>query len=639
MASRTFKIVPENDHDRKMLEQLFAYKTFFPEESSIPALPATPDPTFDYRQFFIFMNTDRDGHLAVYTRDEIDAADFDQYIPTADWTDRYYLSAIPSVSETFLDIYQPRNLISFLSYEYPRSAITPAVVGTFFTTIGYSSVADFPDTGMSNRLYLNLETGTTYKWNGTKYVLISDSMNLMKAVAFGNSIAVLSQSTQSSGMQKGIHIANSISDSCMEFTPTTITTYCDAFGIYGRGGATLATMLGDIETHWFNPIGLANYNPYPDIAIGYALVENDIVAGQTVPQMIISIDKWINMVQERWVGVKILLNTPHPSLSYSTPTLKTNYAEIRDYILSLDNNDTIFCSDLISYSEPTDLSIPITYPVQGSRSGTTLTVTSSPVVPLEINSYFFIGASTFYITAFGTGTGDIGTYTVSASGTNTTVTFTHCPFTDNSVHPNVKGTLRNARINADTFSRISNNWLRKKPIVSTNYTLLGSIAAQAPATGTVATGTVTTGLTGGTFVFTAKNPGMLCTFTGNTGVTNFGTFNFGSIAISGVNTISPFLEFEIVSGAEYLKNIFLQARITDSAGQAFRIFTQTETPDAWPEYQNGDVIHYVYPPQGPVSGATAGSISALINYVKFLTKYNSGTIVFRITKQGYYKIS
>lgn len=175
MASRTFKIVPANEHDRKMLEQLFAYKTFFPEESSTPPLPATPDPGFDYRQFFIFMNTDREGHLAVYTRDEIEAADFDQYIPDADWTDRYYLSAIPTVSETFLDIYQPRNLISFLSYEYPRQAVPPAVVGTFFTIIGYPAQADFPDVGLPNRLYLDLTTNSLYRWDSDTEAYIAVS--------------------------------------------------------------------------------------------------------------------------------------------------------------------------------------------------------------------------------------------------------------------------------------------------------------------------------------------------------------------------------------------------------------------------------------------------------------------------------
>lgn len=461
--------------------------------------------------------------------------------------------------------------------------------------------------------------------------------NVMKAVAFGNSIAVLSQYSQSSGMQKGVHIANFLTQSVMEFKPTTPTTWCDAYGIYGHGGATLTTMISEMEAHWFTPIGLANITP--DIAIGYALLENDIVGGQTIAQMTASLNTWITLVQNRWQGVRILLNTPHPSISYNTPTMRGNFAAMRDYILSLADGVSIFCSDLTTYSD-TDLANPITYSVQGSRSGTTLTVTSVPVgVTLEINSYFFIGAATFYITAFGTGTGGTGTYTVSASGTNTAVTFTLCPFTDNSVHPNVKGTLRNARVNAETLMSISERWKRTQTNLSTNGALMGSAAAQAPATGTVATGTVTSGLVQGTFVFTAENPGMLCTFTGNTGITNFGTFNFGAVAISGVNTISPYLVLEIVSGAEYLKSIVLQARIQDSVGLAFRVFLQSETPDAWPEYQNGDVINMVYPPQGPVSGATAGSISSLTNYVKFLTKYTSGTIVFRIISQGYYKIS
>lgn len=111
------------------------------------------------------MNTDNDGHLTVYTRDEIKAAEFNQYIPDEDWTDRYYLSKIPVISETYLNNNQPVNNRSFLSYEYPRQIIPTQITSQIFTIIGYNQISDFPEVGMDNKIYLDLKNNTLFRWN------------------------------------------------------------------------------------------------------------------------------------------------------------------------------------------------------------------------------------------------------------------------------------------------------------------------------------------------------------------------------------------------------------------------------------------------------------------------------------------
>lgn len=471
----------------------------------------------------------------------------------------------------------------------------------------------------------------------------------MVTVACGNSITVLSQFGQTT-FAKEIHLANMLCGSAMQFKQMLATTRSDKYGIYGYGGQTLPTILADLETQWFTPI--ANAGVVPDLIIGDALIENDIVAGQTVAQMQASIQTWLRTVRNRWQGARILLNTPHPSLSYNSAGLKANYASMCAYIMSLNNDKDVFsCNISNGYTFDTDTSVPKTYAVEGSRSGTTLTVTSVPSgVVLEKNSYFFIGASTFYITQFLTGTGGTGTYTVSASGTNTAVTFTLCPYTDNSVHPNAKGAWIVGRLMAQTIKRISEVWERDNRGYSSNLPVSGSTAAQSPASGTVATGVTTSGLASGvgaTYVFTAENPGMLVSATNiasvDTNYINNATFNFTAVNITNASQVSPFAVFEIVSGAENLRMAMLQPRIQDTAGNTFYTDLQMYTPDAeigfsndtTGGYRNGDVLTIVIP---PISGG-GGPMTSVQNYIKFLTKYPGGNIQFRVLSQGYYDVS
>lgn len=123
--ARYFKITGANAADIAQIAVMMRSKTFYPEATSTPALPASYDPAFDYRQFFIVIGFDKDGYAIVYTRKDYTVNEFNtNVIPTADWTGRYYLSIAPTVAITpysELDAaghsYKTR-LDSFLSWDY-----------------------------------------------------------------------------------------------------------------------------------------------------------------------------------------------------------------------------------------------------------------------------------------------------------------------------------------------------------------------------------------------------------------------------------------------------------------------------------------------------------------------------------------
>ena len=107
--ARYFKLATANNQDKEQLMQILQNKIFFPEATSNPALPAQPEPdfeagndlpNFDYRQFFKFMYSDKDGSPVVKTRSEYSVSDQNTYIvPTSAQTTRYRLTAAPTITE------------------------------------------------------------------------------------------------------------------------------------------------------------------------------------------------------------------------------------------------------------------------------------------------------------------------------------------------------------------------------------------------------------------------------------------------------------------------------------------------------------------------------------------------------------
>jgi len=125
MASRYFKIIGANANDQALIENLLVTKSFYPEASSTPALPAVYDALFDYRQFLLLFEGRLDKYPIVYTRQSWSVAQFNvQAIPTADWTAKYGLSVAPTIEEvndSNINIHNKRTkLYSFLSYDYQK---------------------------------------------------------------------------------------------------------------------------------------------------------------------------------------------------------------------------------------------------------------------------------------------------------------------------------------------------------------------------------------------------------------------------------------------------------------------------------------------------------------------------------------
>ncbi len=126
MDKKYFKIVPANSADAAILYAILTNKTFYPEATSIPALPGVATPGFDYRQFFVVVGFTKEGDAIVFTRSEYTVGQFGtNVIPTAEWTARYKLSiaptivALPTFSNTALDGHNfNTNLNAFLSYDY-----------------------------------------------------------------------------------------------------------------------------------------------------------------------------------------------------------------------------------------------------------------------------------------------------------------------------------------------------------------------------------------------------------------------------------------------------------------------------------------------------------------------------------------
>lgn len=99
--ARFFKISAATSADYEALMWILNNKIFFPEATSSPALPASGDAAFDYRQFFKFICLDKlDGMPIVKSRQPWSAAQFGtSAVPTADWTGRYGLANAPTITE------------------------------------------------------------------------------------------------------------------------------------------------------------------------------------------------------------------------------------------------------------------------------------------------------------------------------------------------------------------------------------------------------------------------------------------------------------------------------------------------------------------------------------------------------------
>jgi hypothetical protein len=513
----------------------------------------------------------------------------------------------------------------------PATALPTETVATY-SAMQTSITAD-PST---KRDFFVSADSSSFRYNGSYLVPLGNSKTApaMVTVACGNSITAQSKYTGSYFQTKAeIHWANVLSGSPMNFKLMTASTRADKFGVYGYSGATLATILTDLDTNWFAPLKTANI--IPDLVIGHALTENDI-GTRTVAQITASILSWLRNVQNRWPGARVLLVTPRPSFGFNTTQVVQTYQGVRDYMLSLDNGRDIFVARGDVYESATDPAKPDYITFTGSISGTTLTVTSVTGTIMQGSQITdSLGNDYGRVSYFGTGTGGAGTYILTNSNTVASKTLYHAPYTDVSVHPNARGSLLLARQQAFVLNRIANVWKQSYGAISNNIALDGTAAATGTnVSGTAPTGVSITGSATCVLGVTAEQPGFKLNITcspvsaSNVPLGN-GAITMGSIATTATQ-VSLFMVVEIVSGAENLRAFEPQPRIADGSGNSFQYYIQDQVGDTEPDFRNGDILTYRTPPFIAVSG----SISAVQTYLGGRIKLAGGTAVVRILSQG-----
>jgi hypothetical protein len=492
-----------------------------------------------------------------------------------------------------------------------------------------STVSGVPGLG----IYSNIPAGT-----------LSNSINSVRAkrnqpltvVAIGNSITA--QSSFNGGIfniVSELHWANTFAGGSLFFKRMVATTRGDVYGTYAFSGATLLSILTDIDVQLFTP--LYNANIIPDVVYCNALVENDLGQNLTTASMINSINSLIQTLQSRWPGVIIHLCTPHLSNSY-TGAILARYQSIRDYILGLDNNINIFVTRIDLYEDPINLGMPIGSNFTGSISGTTLTVTSIGSVPLRQGSTISTPTnSTQYgtISFFGTGTGGTGTYTLTASNTVPSTSLMCNIFTDG-VHPNARAAMLIGRAQAVTINRYASG-KQMWQTVSNNMIMSGTAAT----TGTNVSGTWTNGFSvSGTpaisKLLTANQPYLTIKDTtaaviSSATVAETGNNGFGSLSISGLTEFSPYVFLKIISGGANIRNIAVTPRIQDGSGNNFRAFLVANTNSTDQDFIDGDSLLFRMPSQI----AASGSVTALQNYIKIIPKLSGGQTTVQVIAQGF----
>lgn len=403
----------------------------------------------------------------------------------------------------------------------------------------------------------------------------SQHKNQLVTVAVGNSISAQDKYDNTNkrwSTKSVIQHANELSGAPMRFKRVTASTRTDVFGVYAYDGQTIATILGDLPTQFWTPLQTAAV--VPDLILALSLTENSISGGATSAAINADILAFVRDCQSRFPGVRIILGTPHPSFSNNTAAEVLVYQEVRDYILSLDNGiDVLVCRNDV-YENPV-------------APGTPLGTSGSPI------------------------------------------------WTDASVHPNSKGGMELARSLASTLRRIGYVFKAYGYGVVNNPSLDGTQAA----TGTNVSGTKPTGVgyagdADGVYVLTAEQPGLLyqitCASTAGPAPLDHGSMNFATITVPSASQLSPFVEVEVVSGAENIYTIQDTVEIVDGGGTRYINGMQQQTSDAEPVYQNGDVLTIMLPPDIPASGA----ITQAIHYFKVRMKLAGGTAVVRIRKAG-----
>jgi hypothetical protein len=340
----------------------------------------------------------------------------------------------------------------------------------------------------------------------------------------------------------------------MRFGRITPSTRSDLNGVYGYSGHSLDTITSDLPTQWIAPINAAALTP--ELVVGLALVENDIVLGANIATIQARLTAWLALTKAAWPAAKILLCTPRPFTSYTTPSMVAVYQAARGYMLSLDNGRDIFVARCDGYEDPYNPGRPLAlctidgdHPSQkgalitGRAIGATVRRIVTPVIPAAI------GVNT-------TLTGSIAASGTGISGTKPTGT-SHTGGTDLTC----------------VSTALQPGW-------RSAFTITG----------------------GSVFSMSFVNVGPTISIPGSPPL------------------IAPYAKVRLVSGASNLRFIALDPRIADGGGNTFQYYLQLNSPDLpySPDFVDGDELTFMVPPKGPNTGSISQLINYLTITVKAL---------------------
>ncbi len=422
---------------------------------------------------------------------------------------------------------------------------------------------------------------------GVKEFVLAQSVAVkrrrMVTVAIGNSITKQSAWTSSGIPSRAeIHQANALCGGQVPMRFKMMTpadpTKCDRYGIYGYSQKRSDEILAEIQTQWLDPLDAAGI--IPDLVIIHALFENDLIQGIDPVVILGNLTKLIRIIRAKWPGAFIELVCPRPSTSYNTAAKIAAYKTVRDFCLAMDDGIVFFTSRSDVYEDPANPGWPIMTP-----------------------------------------------------GSNWTNS-------DDGLHPSTKSTVALARVQAATKLRMAAVFICENKIISNNFVMTGSQAVSAGAnqSGTMPLN-VTVGNSGNvTKVCTAEDPGFLISHnsiaaTAGPASLDLGFVQFASLSVSGSTQISPFATFEIVSGAENLRNIVLKPRITDGGGQQATSATlglTDATTEKEPDWRNGDIYTVWHPPIIALSGA----LVSVSDYTYPQAKISGGGFEVRCLNHG-----
>ena len=264
----------------------------------------------------------------------------------------------------------------------------------------------------------------------------------------------------------------------------TVSDYTSCYGNYAYGGGTLSQINSDIVSagSWLDL--LDTYELVPDLVVGHALFENDILGGVSYSDLAVRLDRWIQIVRSHFPNCKIIICTPHPSFFNDTASEVSVFQSIREHVLAYQGQGNIWSIDLAAAYENTDRpGTPTGTGINVTQTGTTLTVVETldylgeDVTDLEVGSKLAIlNKYPEIITALGTGTGGAGTYTVDVSQTISSSTAGSAgiagvqAYTRDGIHPSVSGRVACAELIA--------KWLDKHVVVPTEIVSLYGLNAK-----------------------------------------------------------------------------------------------------------------------------------------------------------------